>query len=66
MAKRLMHVSHAREVWGLELNSWTGKILHSIANGLSPLQHLRKSSRVALVLWHEMDIANSYATASYS
>jgi len=41
---------------GLELKSRigqtsrTGQILHSVANGSPPLQHLRKSC-VALVLW---------------
>jgi len=37
---------------GLQFKFRTGQILHSIANGSPPLQHLRKcSSCVALALW---------------
>jgi len=27
---------------GLKFKSWTGQILHSVASGLPPLQHLRR------------------------
>jgi len=42
-AERLTRCPCAR---GLELESRAGQILHSVANGSLPLQHLRK-----LVLW---------------
>jgi len=50
MAERLTRLP--RVLKGLEFKSLTGQILHSVANGLPPLQPLYASNCVAFTLCH--------------